>query len=103
MSRKTDREAAAVFEDWHGFPPDHVEVLDVPRLDGQQMVFLGNLLRIDYKSPKWSRKRPGQRPLKAYFHESTGQPYILCNPQRNVLVIFDPTGQLAVTADGLIK
>lgn len=94
-------EAAELFYRYHGYPPDKLVKLAVPKLDNQQMVFIGNLRRIDYDSPKWSRRKPGKRPLKGYWHESTGRPYILSNPQGNVLVIYDPSGQLRITPEGI--
>lgn len=94
--------AARLFESWHGYAPDRVEEVKLPALDGVPLVFLGNLLRIDYQSPKWSRKRPGGRRRRSYWHESSGAPYVLAHPGGRVLVIVDPSGGLKVTPDGIV-
>lgn len=93
--------ALKLFESWHGYEPDQVSTYNVPPLDGQPMVFLGNLLRIDYESPKWSQSKAGSRPRRGYWHKSTGRPLVLSDPTGRVLVIFDPSGRMRVTADGL--
>ncbi len=93
--------AAATFEAWHEFPPDRVITLPVPPVDGERMVMLGHLRRIDYDSVKWSKRPPGRRPRRTYYHESTGRPVIVTNPQGTVLVIWDPSGKLRVTPDGI--
>ena len=93
--------AASMFEDWHEFPPDRVSELPVPPLDGEHMVMLGTLRRIDYDSVKWSKRTPGRRARRTYYHESTGRPVILTNPPGSVLVIWDPSGKLRVTPDGI--
>jgi hypothetical protein len=95
--------AAAMFENWHGFEPDQVAQLDLPKIDRGPLVFLGTLRRIDYDSPKWSKARPGRRRQVSYWHRSTGKPYVLTNAAGNVVVIFDPAGKFRATAAGLVK
>jgi hypothetical protein len=96
--------AAAMFKKWHGFEPDEVvELPQLPPLDAGPLVFLGNLRRIDYDSPKWSKRAPGKRRQVGYYHKSTGRPYVMTNAAGNVLVIFDPSGQFKATAAGLVK
>jgi len=87
--------AVATFERWHGFGPRKVSVIDGPPEIPREVVKLGEVPEIIYRSNKWGGRS------KTYVHKTEKpHPVLATDPQGKHLFLLG--GNVAVTKDGLI-
>jgi hypothetical protein len=89
--------AARAFETWHEFKPHRVTKIKVPFTRWpKHVVKLGEVVRIDYRSPKWEGRS------RTYTHTTRKpRPILVSDPDfRSVNLVG---GAMRPTADGLVN
>jgi hypothetical protein len=94
--------AERVYHKWHGFKPRGKTVVDMGRTLSGELVYLGDVVSINYRSDKWNGRR--QREYRHRFNAQSPPP-LLFDPKNNYLIIPGPpvAGSWSVEADGIVN
>lgn len=95
-ARKISKKSVAKFKEFHDFDPKEVVALPVNRTIPRELVRVGDLVGVIYRSDKWDRKK------KDYIHKfnRSDRPILASSPDGKRLFILG--GSFRTKAEGIV-